>query len=157
MSSSHGACRRPSMHSPGPVSEAAAPAVSSEIRPRFPWGTTSYCLSPAPHAVPHAAGFSAGLSPAPHAVPHAASFSAGLSPAPHAVPHAAGFSAGLSPAPHAVPHAAALSAADFLDHPKRFESAILFSSFMHSVSLPLSVPLFSEKTARLTSTHLFIT
>ena len=31
----------------------------------------AYCLSPAPHAVPHAAGFSSGLSPAPHAVPHA--------------------------------------------------------------------------------------
>jgi hypothetical protein len=29
-------------------------------------------LSAAPHAVPHAAGFSAGLSAAPHAVPHAA-------------------------------------------------------------------------------------
>jgi hypothetical protein len=29
-------------------------------------------LSDAPHAVPHAAGFSSGLSAAPHAVPHAA-------------------------------------------------------------------------------------
>lgn len=29
-------------------------------------------LSAAPHAVPHAAGFSSDLSPAPHAVPHAA-------------------------------------------------------------------------------------
>jgi len=29
----------------------------------------AYCLSPAPHAVPHADGFSSGLSPAPHAVP----------------------------------------------------------------------------------------
>ena len=29
-------------------------------------------MSDAPHAVPHAAGFSAGLSAAPHAVPHAA-------------------------------------------------------------------------------------
>jgi len=47
-------------------------------------------LSPAPQAVPQAAGFSAGfLSPAPQAVPQAAGFSAGfLSPAPQAVPQA---------------------------------------------------------------------
>ena len=31
-----------------------------------------FYLSDAPHAVPHAAGFSSGLSAAPHAVPHAA-------------------------------------------------------------------------------------
>ena len=30
-----------------------------------------YCLSPAPQAVPQAAGFSSGLSPAPQAVPQA--------------------------------------------------------------------------------------
>lgn len=63
------------------------------------------------------------LSPAPHAEPHAAGFSAGLSPAPHAEPHAAGFSAGLSPAPHAVPHAAAGAASLF--HPDKLESAIV--------------------------------
>jgi len=50
-------------------------------------------FSPAPQAVPHAAGFSsAGLSPAPQALPQAAGFSsAGLSPAPQAAPQAAGF------------------------------------------------------------------
>jgi hypothetical protein len=31
-----------------------------------------FYLSPAPHALPHAAGVSAGLSEAPHALPHAA-------------------------------------------------------------------------------------
>ena len=45
-----------------------------------------YCLSPAPQAVPQAAGFSSGLSPAPQAVPQAAGFSSGLSPAPQAEP-----------------------------------------------------------------------
>ena len=51
-------------------------------------------FSPAPQAVPQAAGFSsAGLSPAPQALPQAAGFSsAGLSPAPQAAPQAAGFS-----------------------------------------------------------------
>ena len=94
----------------------------------------SVYLSPAPHAVPHAAGFSSGLSPAPHAVPHAAGFSSGLSPAPHAVPHAAGFSSGLSPAPHAVPHAAAGAASSFLFHPNRFESAIIvYLRFLYQI------------------------
>jgi hypothetical protein len=41
-------------------------------------------LSPAPHALPQAAGFSSGLSEAPHA----AGFSSGLSDPPHAVPQA---------------------------------------------------------------------
>lgn len=36
-------------------------------------GTLSYCLSPAPQAVPQAAGFSAGLSPVPQAAAGAAS------------------------------------------------------------------------------------
>ncbi len=51
-------------------------------------------LSPAPQALPQAAGFSsAGLSPAPQALPQAAGFSsAGLSPAPQALPQAAVFS-----------------------------------------------------------------
>jgi hypothetical protein len=62
------------------------------------------------------------LSDAPHAAPHAAGFSSGLSDAPHAVPHAAGFSSGLSVAPHAVPHAAVASF--FFPHPKRFDNAI---------------------------------
>jgi hypothetical protein len=72
-------------------------------------------LSPAPHAVPQAAGFSAGfsaLSPAPHAVPQATGFSAGFSglfPDPHAEPQAADFSAGLSPLPQAEPQAVGLS------------------------------------------------
>ena len=78
-------------------------------------------LSPAPHADPHAAGFSAGLSLAPHADPHAA----GFSPAPHADPHAAGFSVDLSPAPHAVPHAVSAAASAFLFHPNKFKSAII--------------------------------
>ena len=64
------------------------------------------------------------LSDAPHAVPHAAGFSSGLSAAPHAVPHAAG----LSAAPHAVPHAAAVFVSDFLVHPKRLSNDILISS-----------------------------
>jgi hypothetical protein len=45
-------------------------------------------LSPVPHALPQAAGFSS-LSPEPQALPQAAGFSS-LSPDPHAVPHAAG-------------------------------------------------------------------
>ena len=39
-----------------------------------------FYLSDAPHAVPHAVGFSAGLSAAPHAVPHAALVSAFFHP-----------------------------------------------------------------------------
>jgi hypothetical protein len=66
-------------------------------------------LSPAPHALPQAAGFSSGLSEAPHA--------AGLSEAPHA--------AGLSEAPHAVPQAEAAAFLDFFVHPNKFESAII--------------------------------
>ena len=65
---------------------------------------------------------------APHAVPHAAGFSSGLSPAPHAVPHAAGFSSGLSLAPHAVPQAELVAASFFLLHPKMFDNAIILTS-----------------------------
>jgi hypothetical protein len=72
-------------------------------------------LSPAPHALPHAAGFSAGLSEAPHA----AGFSAGLSPAPHA--------AGLSEPPQDVPQAEAAAPSAFFVHPNKFESAILYN------------------------------
>ena len=74
----------------------------------------------APHAVPHAAGFSSGLSLAPHAVPQAAGFSSGLSLAPHA--------AGFSPAPHAVPQAELVAASFFLLHPKMFDNAIILTS-----------------------------
>nr|WP_308612162.1 hypothetical protein [uncultured Dialister sp.] len=71
-------------------------------------------LSPAPQALPQAAGFSFGLS----AAPQAAGASAGLSPAPQAAgfsdaPHAAG----LSDAPHALP-------AVFSFHPAMFDNAI---------------------------------
>lgn len=117
------------------------PATRS-LRGREPAGINAY-LSPAPHAVPHAAGVSAGLSPAPQAVPQAEGFSAGLSPAPQAVPHAAGFSAGLSPAPQAVPHAAAGDASIFLFHPKRFESAIVISSFQREPGASCRTP-FSD-------------
>jgi hypothetical protein len=71
-------------------------------------------LSPAPHALPHAAGFSSGLSEAPHA----AGFSAGLSEAPHA--------AGLSEPPQAVPQAEDAFASCFFVHPNKFESAIVY-------------------------------
>lgn len=66
------------------------------------------------------------LSDAPHALPHAAGFSSGLSDAPHALPHAAGFSSGLSDAPHAVPQAEPAFAFSF--HPAMFESAIILTS-----------------------------
>ncbi len=68
------------------------------------------------------------LSPAPQALPQAAGFSSGLSAAPQAVPQAAGFSSGLSAAPQAVPHAAAGFSSVFLFHPNRLESAIIISS-----------------------------
>lgn len=113
------------------------PATRS-LRGREPAGINAY-LSPAPQAVPQAAGVSAGLSPAPQAVPQAA----GLSPAPQAVPHAAGFSADLSPAPQAVPHAAAGDASIFLFHPKRFESAIVISSFQREPGVSCRTP-FSD-------------
>jgi hypothetical protein len=45
-------------------------------------------FSPAPHALPQAAGFSS-LSPEPQALPQAAGFSS-LSPEPQALPQAAG-------------------------------------------------------------------
>jgi hypothetical protein len=85
------------------------------------WGINMVCLSylsPAPQALPQAAGFSSGLS----AAPHAAGVSAGLSP----VPQAAGFSdaphaAGLSDAPHALP-------AVFSFHPAMFDNAMIFTS-----------------------------
>jgi hypothetical protein len=66
------------------------------------------------------------LLDAPHAEPHAAGFSAGFSPAPHAEPHAAGFSAGFSPAPHAEPHAAL--AIFTLFHPAMLNNAIFVTS-----------------------------
>jgi hypothetical protein len=61
------------------------------------------------------------LSPAPHALPQAAGASSGLSDAPHA----AGVSAGLSEAPQAVPQAEAGASSAFLFHPNKFESAII--------------------------------
>jgi hypothetical protein len=69
----------------------------------------SYCLSPAPHAAPQAAGLSDA--------PQAAGASAGLSDAPQA--------AGLSDAPQAVPQA---EDALVLFHPNKLKSAILISS-----------------------------
>ena len=84
-------------------------------------------FSPAPQALPHAAGFSAGLS----AAPQAEGASAGLSPAPQALPHAAGFSSGLSAAPQAEGASAGLSPAPqalpaaFLFHPTISDSAII--------------------------------
>ena len=63
-------------------------------------------LSPAPHALPQAAGFSSGLS----AAPQAAGASEGLSPAPQA--------AGLSDAPQALP-------AVFSFHPAIFANAMI--------------------------------
>ena len=116
-----------------------------------------YFLSPAPQAVPQAAGFSSGFSAAPQAAgasagfsaaPQAAGVSAGFSAAPQAAgvsaglsaaPQAAGASAGLSAAPQAAGASAGLSAApqaaagafcssSFLPHPNRLESAIVLSS-----------------------------
>jgi hypothetical protein len=101
------------------------------------WGINMVCLSylsPAPQALPQAAGFSSGLS----AAPHAAGVSAGLSPAVASlrlceldVPwtsaeQAAGFSdaphaAGLSDAPQALP-------AVFSFHPAMFDNAMIFTS-----------------------------
>jgi len=77
-------------------------------------------LSPAPQALPQAAGFSSGLS----AAPHAAGVSAGLSPAPQAAgfsdaPHAAG----LSDAPQALP-------AVFSFHPAMFDNAMIRTSYL---------------------------
>jgi hypothetical protein len=69
-------------------------------------------LSPAPQALPQAAGSSEGLSDAPHA--------AGLSDAPQA--------AGFSDAPHAVPQAEAGASSFFFVHPNKFESAIICTS-----------------------------
>jgi hypothetical protein len=70
-------------------------------------------LSPAPQALPQAAGFSSGA-----AAPQAAGASVGS-----AAPQAAGASAGLSPAPQAEPHDDAL-----LFHSAMFESAIIITS-----------------------------
>ena len=135
----------------GRISKSAGALPSWRYAPSASWGVSirCYCLSPAPQAVPQAAGFSVGLSAAPHAVPQAAGFSvglsaapqavpqaAGLSPAPQAVPQAAGFSAGLSPAPQAVPQAAAgAEASAFLCQPKRLESAMFVTSRMYSAGL----------------------
>jgi hypothetical protein len=60
------------------------------------------------------------LSPAPQALPHAAGFSSGLSAAPHA--------AGLSDAPHAVPPTEDEAASFFFVHPNKFKSAIIYTS-----------------------------
>ncbi len=81
-------------------------------------------LSPAPQALPQAAGFSSGLS----AAPHAAGFSSGLS----AAPHAAGVSAGLSPAPHAAGLSDAPQALPtvFSFHPAMFDNAMVCTSSM---------------------------
>jgi hypothetical protein len=68
------------------------------------------------------------LSDAPHALPHAAGFSSGLSDAPHALPHAAGFSSGLPDAPHAVPHAALAFLSSSMFHPAMFVNAIFVTS-----------------------------
>jgi hypothetical protein len=65
------------------------------------------------------------LSPAPQALPQAAGFSSGLSDAPQALPQAAGFSSGLSEDPHPVPQAEAGASTAFLFHPNKFESAII--------------------------------
>jgi hypothetical protein len=62
------------------------------------------------------------LSPAPHALPQAAGFSSGLS----APPHAAGASAGLSEPPQAVPQADAAASSTFFVQPNKFESAIVY-------------------------------
>jgi hypothetical protein len=75
-------------------------------------------LSPAPQALPQAAGFSEGLS----AAPQAAGVSAGLSEAPQA----AGVSAGLSEPPHAVPQAEDVASSLLFVHPNKFESAIIY-------------------------------
>ena len=68
------------------------------------------------------------LSPAPQALPQAAGFSSGLSPAPQALPQAAGFSSGLSAAPQAVPQADDLSAF----HSNKFDNAIFSSIYLFS-------------------------
>lgn len=100
----------------------------------FPYGDPAGRSRPDLSQLLSGTEYSVYLSPAPHAVPHAAGFSSGLSPAPHAVPHAAGFSSGLSPAPHAVPHAAAGAASSFLFHPNRFESAIIvYLRFLYQI------------------------
>jgi hypothetical protein len=68
------------------------------------------------------------LSDAPHALPHAAGFSSGFSDAPHALPHAAGFSSGFSDAPHAVPQAAPAFLFSSSFHPAMFVNAIAVTS-----------------------------
>ncbi|WP_330508607.1 hypothetical protein [Lachnoclostridium sp. Marseille-P6806] len=115
-------------------------------------------LSPAPHALPQAAGFSSGLSPAPQAEPQAAGFSSGLSPAPHAEPQAAGFSeapqaAGLSDAPQALP-------AVFSFHPAIFDNAISLyllheNRFSRHYCRPVIIIIFTHESPA--STHFFIT
>lgn len=85
------------------------------------------------------------LSPAPQAVPQAAGFSVGLSPAPQAVPQAAGFSVGLSPAPQAVPQVAAGAVCISLRHPYRLERAIVYTSLgVWGLAARLGVQAFSR-------------
>jgi hypothetical protein len=81
----------------------------------------NYYLSPAPQALPQAAGFSEGLSEAPQAAGLSdAPQAAGLSDAPHA--------AGLSDAPQAVPQAEAGASLVFFVHPNKFKSDIICTS-----------------------------
>jgi hypothetical protein len=81
------------------------------------------------------------LSPAPQALPQAAGVSAGSSDAPQAEPQAAGVSAGLSDAPQAVPQAEAGTSSVFLFHPNKFESAIIYDLLKMYFS-ELSCPLY---------------
>jgi hypothetical protein len=106
----------------------------------------AHYLSPAPQALPQAAGFSSGA-----AAPQAAGFSSGA-----AAPQAAGFSSGAA-APQAAgfssgaaaPQAAGFSSdtADavfaFLFHPNKLESAIIITSkSKFSWFLPSVPPLY---------------
>ena len=82
-------------------------------------------LSPAPQALPQAAGFSSGLSAAPHAAGVSAGFSdavASLRLCELDVPWtSAEQAAGLSDAPQALP-------AVFSFHPAMFDNAMIFTS-----------------------------
>jgi hypothetical protein len=104
-------------------------------------------LSPAPQALPQAAGASEGA-----AAPQAAGASVGA-----AAPQAAGASAGLSEEPQAEPQAEAGAVFVSLFHPERLESAIsidlrfvLFSGLFPVCKF--IIHLFSD----LASTHFFI-
>ena len=111
--------------------------VPESGQPSGTGGIRAY-LSPAPQAVPQAAGCSWDcLSPAPQAVPQAVGCSWGcLSPAPQAVPQAAGCSWGcLSPAPQAVPQAAAAA----------FSRASLWNRFFNDIEITMpTAPLSAQ-------------